>query len=282
MQKPPLKAGLIGRPLSKSLSPDIFGIFASLTGERISYELREVEPQGLRPAIEQARALGWAGFNVTLPYKQAVCPLLQLTDPAVKAAGAVNAVRFGRGGLEGMNTDARALLEALQELSYNAAGKSAVVFGAGGAAASSGWALGRAMAASVVFRARDKAAALALAARLADCFPRTAFSVAPWEAEKGEPDILVNATPLGMYEPGRPPCEPRRGQLCADLAYAPAGTEFTAEAVRAGAIVIDGLSLLVWQAALSLRFWAGLPTGDIVKFKREAFSLLEKKLKGGS
>ncbi|HAN04047.1 MAG TPA: hypothetical protein DCW72_04790 [Elusimicrobia bacterium] len=282
MQKPPLKAGLIGRPLSKSLSPDIFGVFASLTGERIVYELREVEPQGLRPGIEQARAQGWAGFNVTLPYKKEVCSLLQLADPAVKAAGAVNAVRFGRGGLEGMNTDARALLEALQELSYNAAGKSAVVYGAGGAAASSGWALGRAMAASVVFRARDAAAARALAARLADCFPRTAFSAAPWEAEKGAPDILVNATPLGMYEPGRPPCEPLRGQLCADLAYAPAGTGFTAEAARAGAIVIDGLSLLVWQAALSLRFWAGLPTGDIVKFKREAFSLLEKKLKGGS
>lgn len=282
MQKTPLKAGLIGRPLSKSLSPDIFGIFAALTGEPIAYELREVEPQGLRPAIEQARAQGWAGFNITLPYKKDVCPLLQLADPAVKAAGAVNAVRFGRGGLEGMNTDARALLEALQELSYNAAGKSAVVFGAGGAAASAGWALGRAMTASVVFRARDAAPAGALAARLADSFPNTAFSVAPWEAEKGAPDILLNATPLGMYEPGRPPCEPLRGQLCADLAYAPAGTEFSAEAARAGALVISGLSLLVWQAALSLRFWSGLPTGDIVKFKREAFSLLEKKLKGGS
>ncbi|MGD9643693.1 MAG: shikimate dehydrogenase [Elusimicrobiales bacterium] len=281
MQKPPLKTGLIGRPLDKSLSPDIFGVFAALTGERIAYELREVEPQGLRPAIEQARAQGWAGFNVTLPYKKEVCSLLQLADPAAKAAGAVNAVRFGRGGLEGMNTDARALLEAMQELSYNAAEKSAVVFGAGGAAASSGWALGRAMAASVVFRARDNAAALALTARLADCFPRTAFSVAPWEAEKGRPDILVNATPLGMYKPGRPPCEPAAGQLCVDLAYAPAGTEFLNEAARAGAIVADGLSLLVWQAALSLRFWAGLPTGDIVKFKREAFSLLEKKLKGG-
>lgn len=282
MQKTPLRAGLIGRPLSRSLSPDIFGIFASLTGTRIAYELREVEQQGLRPAIEQARAQGWAGFNVTLPYKKEVCSLLQLADPAVKAAGAVNAVRFGRGGLEGMNTDARALLEALQELSYSAAGKTAVVFGAGGAAASSGWALGRAMAASVVFRARDKAAALALTARLADCFPDTAFSTAPWAPEKGGPDILVNATPLGMYEPGRPPCEPAAGQLCVDLAYAPAGTGFTAEAARAGTIVIDGLSLLVWQAALSLRFWAGLPTGDIVKFKREAFSLLEKKIKGGS
>ncbi len=276
-----IRAGLVGRPLSRSLSPAVFGIFSAITGVNIAYELRETDPGDLRNVVNELRALGWAGFNVTIPHKKEVPRLLNLADPAVTACGAVNAVRFGRAGLEGMNTDARALLEALREISFDAAGKRAAVFGSGGGAASSGWALGRSRAAAVTFHARDRRGAEALAARLAGCFPGTAFSAAPFAAPEGRPDILVNATPLGMYQPGRPPCEPAAGQLCADLAYAPGGTEFMSAAAAAGATRVDGLSLLVWQAALSLRYWAGLPTGDIVKFKNEALTLLVKKLEGG-
>lgn len=279
-KKPPIKAGLIGRPLSRSLSPVLFGIFAGLLGEEISYELRETEPRDLRNVIETARMHRWSGFNVTIPYKADVCALLDLADPAARAAGAVNAVRFGRNGLEGYNTDARALLQALEEAGFGAAGKSAVVFGSGGAAASAGWALGRSSAASVVFSARNAENASALARRLTEFFPATSFSAAPFERPGGRPDILVNATPLGMYQPGRPPCEPARGAFCADLAYAPGGTELSAAAAAAGAVSVDGLALLVRQAALSLRFWTGLPGGDIVKFSVEADGLLRKKLKG--
>lgn len=275
MQKKQIKAGLLGHPVSKSLSGEVFAAFAALTGENISYELHDAAPENLRLAMGELKAMGWAGFNITIPYKQKACALLDLADPAVKACGAVNAVRFGRAGLEGMNTDARALLEALQEISFSAAGGNAVVYGSGGAAASSGWALGRSQAASVTFRARDAAAASALAARLAETFPGTVFSAAPFEGREGKAAVVVNATPLGMYAPGRPPYEPERGALCVDLAYAREGTEFDRAAAAAGAAVIDGLSLLVWQAALSLRYWAGLPTGDIVKFKREALALLK-------
>ncbi|MCM2268369.1 MAG: hypothetical protein NDI60_11435, partial [Elusimicrobiales bacterium] len=73
-----------------------------------------------------------------------------------------------------------------------------------------------------------------------------------------------------------------RGMLCVDLAYAPGGTEVGAAAAAAGALAIDGLSLLVWQAVLSLKFWAGLPAGDIVKFKRDAAAALAARLKGES
>ncbi len=268
-----IKAGLIGHPVSKSLSAEVYAAFAALTRERISYELRDTEPERLRLTAGELQAMGWAGFNVTIPYKQQVCALLDLADPAVKASGAVNCVRFGRAGLEGINTDAHALVQALEELSFSAAGRAAAVYGSGGAAASSGWALGRSQAASVTFRARDGAAAAALASRLAETFPKTIFSAAPFAGPEGAA-IVVNATPLGMYAPGSPPCEPRAGALCVDLAYAPGGTEFTKAAAAAGASVIDGLSLLVWQGALSLKYWTGLPTWDIVKFKREALALL--------
>ncbi len=276
-----LKAGLLGRPLSKSLSPDIFGIFAALTGIKVSYELLETQPQDLRNSLERARVAGWHGLNITIPYKHEVCALLDLADPAAKAAGAVNAVRFGRAGLEGFNSDARALLQALEEAGFDAYAKSAVVFGSGGAAASSAWALGRARAAAVTFRARNAATAAALAERFSAVFPGTLFSAAPFEAPEDKPAIFVNATPLGMYAPGRPPCEPAPGSFCADLAYAREGTEFMTEAAKAGALTADGLSLLVRQGALSLRFWAGLPAGDIVKFSGEADKLFRKRLKGG-
>lgn len=274
MSKKQIKAGLLGHPVSKSLSADVFAAFAALTGAEISYSPLDCTPQDLQNLIPALRAGGWAGFNVTIPHKKAVCAMLTLADPAAKACGSVNTVRFGRAGLEGLNTDARALIAALEEAGFSAAGKDAAVFGSGGAAASSGWALGRSAAAAVTFYARDPAAGAALAARLAEAFPKTVFSAAPFGAPAGAHGIVVNATPLGMYQPGRPPCEPRPGTLCADLAYAPGGTEFSRASAAAGAPTIDGLSLLVWQAALSLKYWSGLPAGDIVEFKKEALALL--------
>lgn len=269
-------AGLIGHPVAKSLSRDVFAVFAALTGEEIIYEPVDCAPAELTLTLPALKARGWAGFNVTLPHKSAVCRLLAMADPAVAACGSVNCVRFGRSGLEGLNTDARALLSALEEANFSAAGKEAVVFGSGGSAASSGWALGRSAAAAVTFHARNQAAAAALSARLGEVFPKTVFTSAPFEKPDGAPAIFVNATPLGMYAPGRPPCEPGPGTLCADLAYASDGTELTRAAAAGGAAVIDGLSLLVWQAALSLKYWTGLPSGDIVKFKQEALALLKK------
>jgi shikimate dehydrogenase len=193
----------------------------------------------------------------------------------------VNTVRFGRAGLEGLNTDARALLDAIAAAGWNAAGRECAVFGAGGAASSSGWALGRAAAASVTFHARNPSAAAALAARLSAAFPKTIFSAAAFETSCGRPSILVNATPLGMYVPGLPPCAPGPGDLAVDLAYAPGGAGFSSAAAAAGAATVDGLELLVRQAALSLKFWAGLPAGDIVKFTIEALKLFRQQLKQG-
>ena len=274
MKKQVIKAGLLGDPVSKSLSPRLFGIFSRLTGVELSYEARRVAPGELRLEITRARGEGWAGFNVTIPCKAEACGLLNLSDPAAKAAGAANAVRFGRAGLEGLNTDAHALVEIFAERGLSLTGKSAAVFGSGGAAGAAGWALGRSRAARVTFRARDHHKASALTARLEERFPDTVFSAAPFSAPEAAEDVLVNATPLGMYEPGMPPCSPEAGSLCVDLAYAAGGTEFLRRAAAAGAAAVDGLEILVWQAALSLRFWTGLPSGDIVKFKNEALSLL--------
>jgi len=269
-----IRAGLLGGRLSRSLSPEVFGVFARQTGTEIRYSLRETEASGLSAVIAGARGEGWSGFNVTFPHKRAVLPMLALTDPAAKAAGAVNAVRFGRAGLEGLNTDARALLQAFEGHGVTVQGKTAVVFGAGGAAGAAGWALGRSRAASVTILARDQEQALALALRLSECFTETRFTTGTFAAPAGLPDIAVNATPLGMYTPEPVPFTPAAGCVCVDFAYTPGGTAFIRAALAAGTGCIDGLELLVAQAALSLKFWTGLPAGDIVKFTREALGLL--------
>lgn len=276
------KAGLLGLPLSGSLSPRIFRIFSALTGAAITYEPRECGASELAAVIASLKNEGWAGFNVTIPHKLAVFKLLDLTDPASREIRAVNAVRLGRRGLEGLNTDAAAIREVLEENASSPSGKAAVVFGSGGAAAAAGWALARSGAASVTFNARNGSAAAGLAARLGAAFPDTVFSAAAFSAPSSSAGILVNATPLGMYQPGGPPCSPAAGTICLDLAYAPGGTEFMAAAGAAGAKALDGIEVLVRQAALSLKFWTGLPGGDIVKFNREAVALLRKELLKGA
>ena len=276
-----LLAGLFGQPLHRSLSAELFGIFARLTGEEISYEPREVPASSLASEIARAEAAGWSGFNVTIPHKAAVLSMLHLADPAAKAAGAVNTVRFGKRGLEGINTDARALVEIFAEKGINTEGRAAAVFGAGGAAGAAGWALGRSRAAEVMFCARNTGEASKLSSRLSACFPGTAFSVSPFTQPPRKPNIIINATPLGMYAPGMPPCGPQEASACLDMAYSAGGTEFIKKAEAGGAAAVSGLEILVWQAALSLKYWSGLPAGDIVEFKREALRLLREQLNKG-
>ncbi len=276
----PIKAGLLGLPLSRSLSPEIFRIFSGLSGREIEYRARECGAEELAAVIRSAKAEGWSGFNVTIPYKTAVFKMLGLADPASRDIKAVNAVRFGKKGLEGLNTDCAGIASSLDENGINPAGKPAVVFGSGGSARAAGWALGRAGAASVTFCARNAGAALEAAGTLSAAFPETFFMTAPFAGPAGPAEIFINATPLGMYSPGMPPLRPKPGDCCLDLAYAAGGTEFIRAAAAAGAAAIDGLEVLVRQASLSLKFWAGLPAGDIVEFNREALTLLRKRPRG--
>ncbi len=275
-----IKAGLIGRPVSKSLSPAIFKIFAGLTGAEINYEPVDCGRAELSAVITQLRGEGWAGFNVTIPYKRDVAAMLALRDAPCRDTGAVNTVRFDRAGLVGLNTDAAAVRTAFEENGFDVKGRRAAVFGSGGSAAAAGWALGRSQAAAVEFRARDAAAGAALAAKLTMAFPGTVYRAAPFSG--GNADVYVNATPLGMYEPGRPPCEPGRGTACLDLAYKPGGTELVKAAAAGGALALDGFEVLVRQATLALHCWAGLPGGDIVKFNSEALKLFRAGLQGGA
>jgi shikimate dehydrogenase len=245
-----VKLGLFGRPVAHSASPRLFERLSRLLDRPIVYVAVEVDD--LRAAIAAARALRWRGANVTVPLKTEAAALAGRLTPAARALGAVNVLGFSR-GVVGHNTDAEGLRDALKRAGVRARGKSALVFGAGGAARAAGWALAREGARSVRFCARTPARARAAARALAPHFPRTAFSAGGAVAAQ----LWVNATPLGMK--GFPDRSPAPKALAApesavDLVYG-RRTAFQRDAAARGASVTDGSAMLVCQALRAWEFW---------------------------
>jgi shikimate dehydrogenase len=241
---------LFGRPVSPSRSPRLFARLAVLLKRSVSYEAVLVDD--LTAAVVKARADGWRGANVTVPLKEEAAALAdRLTAPA-KALGAANVLRFGR-GIDGHNTDADGLRDALRAAGFAVRGKSALVFGAGGAARAAGWALAREGAKQVRFTARTQARARRSARALSPHFQKTRFSAgAPVPA-----DIWINATPLGMKGfPDRSPAPKGLASpaLAVDLVYG-RRTAFQRDAAARGARVADGAAMLVHQALRAWEYW---------------------------
>jgi len=246
-----VKLGLFGRPVSHSRSPRLFARLALLLKRPISYEAVLVEGR-LASAVIRARARGWDGANVTVPLKERAAALADRLTPEAQALGAVNVLRFGH-GVDGHNTDADGLRDALRAAGFAVRGKRALVFGAGGAARAAGWALAREGAASVRFSARTASRARRSAHALAPHFGKTRFSAgAPVAAE-----VWVNATPLGMKGfPDRSPAPKTlpSPEFAVDLVYG-RRTAFQRDAARRGARVTDGAGMLVRQALRAWEYW---------------------------
>jgi shikimate dehydrogenase len=214
------------------------------------YVAADVHPDDLPGAVAGLRALGFLGANVTVPHKRAVRDLVGGVSAEAEAVGAVNTLHWREGRLLGDNTDARGLEWSLREEVGLRPGEQVLVFGAGGAARAAAVALGR-LGAAVRVRARRPAAAaeideLARAHGAVDGDPRE------------RPGLVVNATPLGLHGEALPDdlmaLEP--GQVALDLIYRP--TPFLATATERGARAVDGLGMLVGQAAASFERWTGV------------------------
>jgi len=247
-----MKLGLYGFPVSHSRSPRLFARLSRLLKRPITYDAVAAPPGTLAARVAVARDAGWRGANVTVPLKEEAAGMASSLTPAAKAMGAANVLRFGR-GVTAHNTDADGLRDALKRAGVSARGKSALIFGAGGAARAAGWALARDGARSVRFHARTGARARRAAAALAGHFPRTRFSA----GAAAPAEIWVNATPLGMK--GFPDRSPAPKALAApkvavDLVYG-RKTAFQRDAARRGAKVSDGSAMLVYQALHAWEFW---------------------------
>lgn len=263
--------GIIGNPVAHSFSPAMHNSAMRELGINGVYVPFCPPPERLGEAVAGIRALGIAGVNVTVPYKEAVIPYLDELTGEAKMYGAVNTISNRRGVLTGHNTDGPGLIRALREdYRFDPAGGPAVIFGAGGAARAVAVALARAGCPelALVNRSYDKAVKLAETVAAATGVPVRPF---PWDAgdrQLGElarrSALLVNCTPVGMSggaagEFPLPGDLPGRGQLAYDTVYNPPRTPFMTRGARNGAVTGNGLSMLLYQGVLALEEWTGLP-----------------------
>jgi len=263
-------AEVIGDPIVQSKSPAIHGYWIEKLGLDAAYRACHVTSGGLAAYLAARRAdPAWRGCNVTMPHKQAVIPLLDRLDPLAQAIGAVNTVvREGDGTLIGYNTDADGFLEPLRPLlDRQHLFRMARILGTGGAARAIIAALVRENV-MIVLAGRDPGKARVL---LDELDPGREHHVAPL-AHFAEPtdfefddragcfDLVVNASPLGMA--GQPPLDfdlshVPPGSVIYDIVTHPLETPLLAAARSAGFHTVDGLSMLIGQAAIAFEHFFG-------------------------
>ena len=254
-------AAVIGSPVHHSLSPALHNAAFGQLGLDWTYVAFHVAHGDAQRAVDAMRVLGLGGLSVTMPHKEAVALAVDELDPAAVALRSVNTVvPRPDGTLVGHSTDGAGFVASLLEAGHTVAGRSVCVVGAGAAARSIVDALARAGATSVTVLNRTASTAEATAA-LAGSAGRVAVS----GREAGEAEIVVNTTPVGMGGTGSVvhddlPLDPsflHAGQVVADIVYHPRRTALLAAATAAGAATVDGLGMLVHQAAIQQRLWHG-------------------------
>ncbi|MDA9498486.1 shikimate dehydrogenase [Bradyrhizobium sp. CCBAU 11357] len=262
-----LLTGLIGAPIAHSASPAMHERAAEALGLRGHYQLIEVagaDAAGLRMMLEGVRRLGFAGVNVTYPYKEAVVPLLDALAPGAASMGAVNTVVVRDGRLTGHNTDTTGFARAVMPL-LASSGNAVAVIGAGGVGKAIAFALASLKVADIRILDSEPARAEKLVALLASRGARVAASVE--DALEGATG-LVNGTPVGML-PNRDTPVPvgllRADLWVADAVYSPLITPLLAAAREKGARIMTGRELAIYQAADAFELFTGLaPSTEIM------------------
>lgn len=242
-----MRFALIGHPIGHSVSPYLHSLLFSLRGIDASYEALDLEPDELDRKADELSELD--GFNVTIPYKQRIIRYLQNTDSRAAAFGSVNTVKT-HPALTGTTTDGIGFTRALRDAGIPLGGR-VCVLGSGGAARVF---VGEAVKAGCEVRvsARNECAARELCAQLG----------ADFGEPEGDFDLLINATPLGMY-PKEDGCAASdrliaRCTAVFDSVYNPSQTLLLRRAAEMGKRCAGGLMMLVHQAAAAQEFWLGV------------------------
>ncbi|MFM7100004.1 MAG: shikimate dehydrogenase [Verrucomicrobiota bacterium] len=235
------------------------------------YVNMEVTPAGLGDAVRGARAMGFRGFNCSLPHKVSVIAHLDGLGESAAVMGAVNCVVRHGDRFIGENTDGKGFLQSLQSV-VDPRGRSVVLYGAGGAARAIAVELGLAGIRRLLVVNRSEARGAELAGLLRDRLGIDARAVA-WRGEHPVPadtDIVINGTSIGLYDPAaRLPVDLtslRPGMVAADVVFSPVQTRFLAEAAARGCRPLDGLGMLVNQGVLGVRYWTGIdPDAEVMR-----------------
>ncbi|MEZ5892723.1 MAG: shikimate dehydrogenase [Parvularculaceae bacterium] len=250
-------AGVVGWPIAHSLSPLIHSTWAAREGANARYDAIAVEPDDevFRKRIDELRAGGYAGVNVTIPHKERALKFADSASDAAKTIGAANMLTFSEEGVLAANSDATAVRRIVLELHRRP--DKVLVIGAGGAARGVLWALkSRIDPLSVILTNRTRARAEEIASI-------AAAEVIDWadrNAAISEADLVINATSLGMR--GQLPLDLdhdrlKPGAVVFDIVYAPLETPLLAAARARGLETIDGLEMLMRQAVPGYLAWLG-------------------------
>ncbi len=259
--------GVIGSPVAHSLSPLLhntaFGALGLDTWRSYAFE---VPPGQAAQALEEMRRADVTGLSVTMPHKAAVAALVDERSDVARQLDAVNCIHRLDETLYGTNTDGEGFVSSLfRGADFDPQGRRCLVAGAGGAARAVVLALAAAGAASVGVLNRTPERARAAAGLAGDRGTVVLNEAKPVADAVAQSELVVNATPVGMAGVGGDDVEKQAwfvdpsllgsGQLAADLVYAPRPTPWLREAAAAGATVLDGLGMLVHQAAAQLVIW---------------------------
>jgi shikimate dehydrogenase len=261
-----LRVGLLGRPLRRRHSQVMHDAAFAAAGIDARYELLELEPGDVEAAVQVARGPEWLGLGVTAPYKRVVAGLCdEVEDDAARIGAVNNVVRTAEGRLVGFNTDAPGFrVGAELAMGRPLTGAEIVVAGAGGAAHAVVYACVRAGARRVTVGNRSLAAAVALASHFHGVGPTRVRAVALDDAafamSLGSADLAVNATTVGMVDPGMTlPVEALpAGATVFDLVYVPPETPLLRAARERGLRAENGSEMLIAQAAIAFERWTGV------------------------
>ena len=256
--------GVIGHPIGHSLSPRMHNASFAATSLDYLYLPLDVRPEVLPVAVAGLGALGFRGFNVTMPHKEKILPLLDSVDDTARLSGAVNTVIVEGDRMLGTNTDGPGFLEACAEAGFGFAGARVLVVGAGGAAAAISAAVLGAGAGPVGLLNRSVWRAEDLRKRLAKTYPGAEISIYPADeperAARGV-GVVVNATYLGMKDEDPPPLPPvclKEGMAVCDAVYRRGvETRLVRLARERGLPTVPGQRMLLYQGVQAQRLWTG-------------------------
>ena len=255
---------VIGHPIGHSLSPLMHNTAFQLLHLDCHYEALDIESTSLKQAVERFREQKWGGFNVTVPYKEAIIPLIDEVVPEAHAIGAVNTVVNRNDKLIGYNTDVIGVERSLRLEREKIEGKICTILGSGGAARSVAHVLAhnikpKAITFSVLFPEQAHAIIKSLGSNNVQ-FNVIHCTDAALETAIKNSTLIVNATTVGMFPHVLDSPLPSRHWLSNkhivfDLIYRPLTTRLQRDAQAAGAKTIDGLGMFIHQGAAAFQLW---------------------------
>lgn len=278
---------LIGDPVDHSLSPLIHNAAYEQLALDFIYLAFNVPPQMLSKAINGLRAIGFKGANITMPHKVDVIKLLDEVDIETREIGAVNTIVNSDGSLKGYNTDGSAAVDALKSVGVQLSGIKLAVLGAGGAARAICFAAAQEYPSQLLVVNRGERKAILLAEKIENKFGITTKHL-PLRSnllkrDLAEADVVINATSVGMNpdteESVISPRLLKRDAVLMDIVYNPLETRLLTEAKHLGLRTVNGLHMLVNQAAKAFEMWTGMKPPSKLMMARALGALQDRRVR---